>query len=165
MIKMKITVSDKVLKLINDTITVNQSRKDKSNHDDDNDMDYSMHLYDIVRAYSNFIKCGLENYNGKFTWNEVLYMLATMHGTIIHDLDVKFTVDSFIIELVDYEVCFPDEASEIDVNVDELVEKLIKGGEFACYALLALINQALLNRRENPNLKEYIEQHLKLKVV
>lgn len=165
MIKMKITVSEKVLKLLNDIITVNQSCKDKSNNDNDNDMDYSMHLYDIVRAYTNQIKYGCRIYDNEFTWNEIKYILATIQGTAFPDTDVKFIFDCFINEIEEYEVYFPDEASEFDVNAGQLVEKLIKGGEFACYALLALLHQALLNRRENPNYKEYIEQHVKLKVV
>ena len=150
MIKMKITASEKVLKLINDIITVNQSCKDKSNNDNDNDMDYSMHLYDIVRAHTNQIKYGCRIYDNEFTWNEIKYILATIQGTAFPDTDVKFIFDCFINEIEEYELYFPDEASEFDVNAGQLVEKLIKGGEFACYDLLDFATSSIVKSKRKP---------------
>ncbi|HOA80065.1 MAG TPA: hypothetical protein PKK61_03245 [Defluviitaleaceae bacterium] len=161
--KVKVTFLENTLNRINEIITVNQIVKNEPNHRDEEEMIQSMHIDDIVKAYSRVIEHGLKNYKSKFTWNEIAYMLAAIRGTIFHDFDVRSTANNFISELIDYEVYFPDEAKEFDVNVQELIKKLIEGGEFSSYSLLALLHQSLIKREDIPDFKAYIEQHLGLK--
>ena len=151
-----VNMSEAVLSKIKETITIGQVDKEPP-------VDY--HLSNICNSYSHIIKCGLRDFNGKLTWNEIHYMLASINGTFYTDTEIAYTIESFIYTLIDFEVYEKEQAEQFGINVKELVSKLQKEHPISCFSLLVILHQSWVAfSEEDIDFQEYIEQHLKLKV-
>lgn len=154
--KIEVTMSESVLSKIMRTFTTERFHSEAP---------IEWRISDIVDTYAHILKCGLNGLNGKLTWNEVQYMLACVNGTFLSYKDIAFTVDAFYADLVDFEVYDKEQAEQFDVNAKELVAKLQTEHTICIFALLLLLCQCWhLIDVDGHDFKEYIEQHLKLRV-
>lgn len=152
---MQLCIPEATLNKSKEVITVNQIERD---------IPVDMHLYDIFTTYSAILKCGLKDLNGKFTWNEVQYMLASINSTLFPNDDINFTVSVFITGLADFEIYDEVQARQFGTEAKELVTKLQKEHPISVFALLTLLNQYLVIKKGiHCEFQEYIEQYLQLK--
>lgn len=150
----EVNMSEAVLNKIKETITISQTNKDTP---------IGYQLTDIVDTYARIINCGLSDFNGKLTWNEVQYMLASINGTFFPNTEIAFTIDCFVAELVDFEVYEKEQAEQFGISAKELVAKLQKEHHISLFALLSLLHQCWVVDGYNSDFKAYVEQHLQLK--
>lgn len=147
-------LTETAMKDINETITINQEQKD---------IPEDLHLYNIFTTYSAIINYGLKDLNGKFTWNEVQYMLASVNSTLFSNDDINFTVSVFIAGLIDFEVYDEVQSGQFDTEAKQLVAKLQKEHPICIFALLSLLHQYWIGKKVFDNAQEYIKQYLQLK--
>jgi len=147
-------LTKETIKEFNETITINQEQKD---------IPEDLHLCDIFKTYSVIINYGLKDLNGKFTWDEVQYMLASVNSTLFPNDDINFTVSVFIAGLVDFEVYDEAQAGQFGTESKELVAKLQKEHPISVFALLSLLHQYWISKKLFDDAQEYIKQYLQLK--
>lgn len=148
-------VTEKKLEMTKEVITINQI---------DKDVPVDMHLYDIFETYSGIIKCGLKDFDGKFIWNEVYYMLASINATGFSNTDIAFTANCFIDGLIDFEVYDEVQAGQFGINEKELASKLQKEHPISVFALVSILHQYWISKKTfDDDAKQYIEQYLQLK--
>lgn len=147
-------LSEKAIKDIKETVTINQEQKDIPD---------DLHLCDIFTTYSTIINFALKDLNGKFTWNEVQYMLASVNSTLFPNDDINFTVSVFIAGLVDFDIYDEVQAGQFGTEAKELVAKLQKEHPICIFALLSLLHQYWINKKLFDDAQEYIKQYLQLK--
>lgn len=153
--KIEVSISETALNKIKETITIDQI---------DKDIPIGYHLSDICNTYSRIIDCGLRDFNGKLTWNEIQYMLASINGTLYPISEVTDTVKSFVYSVIDFDVYEKGQAEQFGVNVKELAAKLQEEHPISCFALLTLLHQSWVAFSEKDiDFQEYIEQRLQLK--
>jgi hypothetical protein len=151
----EVSISEAALNKIKETVTIDQI---------DKDIPIGYHLSDICNTYSHIIKCGLRDFNRKLTWNEILYMLASINGTFYHNTETTFTVESFICTVIDFEVYEKEQTEKLGVNGRVLADKLQMEHPISCVSLLTLLHQCwVVCSEDNIDFKEYIEHHLRLK--
>lgn len=147
-------LTEATMKEINETITINQEQKDIPD---------DLHLYNIFTTYSAIINCGLKDLNGKFTWNEVQYMLASVNGTGFTNDNISFTTTCFVDGLIDFQVYDEVQAGQFDVDAKELVKKLQTEHPISIFALVSLLHQYWIGKKVFDDAQEYIKQYLQLK--
>lgn len=121
------------------------------------------HLEDVNNSYSIIVECGVKAFDRKLTYNEILFMQASLCGTGFMRTDVKNIVRCFINNIEDLGIHEPFYALEFDVNGMELANKLLKEPVINCYLLLIFLRGLPSGFMSNTEYKENIEKYLKLK--
>jgi hypothetical protein len=143
------------MKEIRGTITINQEQKDIPD---------DLHLFNIFITYSAIINYGLQDLNGKFTWREVQYMLASVNSTLFSNDDINFAVSAFIYGLIDFEVYDEEQTGQFDIEAKKLVAKLQKEHPISVFALVSLLRQYWICKNNIfDDAQEYIKQYIQLK--
>lgn len=153
--KIEVSISEVALNKIKKIITIDQI---------DKDIPICHHLSDICNSYSRIIDCGLRDFNGKLTCNEIYYMLASINGTLYPNTEIAYTAESFVYSVIDFDVYEKGQAEQFGVDVKELANKLQKEHPISCFALLTLLHQCWVAYSEDDiDFQESVEQHLQLK--
>lgn len=149
-------LTEATMEEIRATITINQEQKDIPD---------DLHLFNIFTTYSAIINYGLKDLNGKFTWNEIYYMLASVNATLFSNDDINFAVSAFIAGLVDFQVYDEVQAGQFCVDEKQLVAKLQKEHPISVFALLSLLRQCWLSHCVSFDSEpmQYIGQYLQFK--
>lgn len=120
-------------------------------------------MFNIFTTYSAIINYGLKDLNGKFTWNEIYYMLASVNGTLFLNDDIDFAVSAFIDELVDFQVYDEVQAGQFCVDGKQLEAKLQKEHPISVFALASLLRQYWIGKNFYDGAQEYIMKFIQVK--
>lgn len=151
---MQFILPEATLQKTMEVITINQIEKD---------IPVDFHLYDIFSTYSAILKRGLKDVNGKFTWNEVHYMLASINGTLFPNRDIDCVAICFVTGLIDFKKYDEVQARQFDINPMELVKTFRQEHPISVFALASLLHQYWVNKKVFDDAQQYIEQYLQLK--